>query len=149
MQYILSFFGQITFSSQESQCLYMQFKEVKHTICIHLISFKGLRSMPNTLHLILESALDLWLAPRLGEIVQKCLFTFSTLKRSSPKLCGSDRGICDPERNSGTCFDISKWLTPFDLWIKRHPISHTFIHQRQIMYLLTIKCWTRTSVQIS
>ena len=35
-----------------------------------------------------------------GNCSEVSFYILSTLKRSTPKLCGSDGGICDPERNS-------------------------------------------------
>ena len=35
-----------------------------------------------------------------GNCSEVSFHILSTLKRSTPKLCGSDGGICDPERNS-------------------------------------------------
>ena len=60
-----------------------------------------------------------------GNCSEVSFHILSTLKRSTPKLCGSDRGICDPERNSWICFDISTLPTTFDLWIRRHTINQT------------------------
>ena len=63
-----------------------------------------------------------------GNCSEVSFHILSTLKRSTPKLYGSDRGICDPERNSWICFDISTLPTTFDLWIKRHTINQTSTH---------------------
>ena len=126
----------MTLSYQESQCLYVCSLKKSNTRSVFIWFHSKDSAQCQTLYISFWKVL--WIfgwPPRLGEIVQKCLFTFSTLKRSTPKLCGSDRGICDPERNSQTCFDISTWLTPFDLRIKRHPISQTFIRQRWICLL--------------
>ena len=71
-----------------------------------------------------------------GNCSEVSFYILSTLKRSTPKLCGSDGGICDPERNSWMSFDISTLANTFDFGsIKRHTINQTCIRKGWIRSL--------------
>ena len=55
-----------------------------------------------------------------GNCSEVSFHILSTLKRSTPKLCGSDGGICDPERNS--------WMFPLLLTLDKN-INQTCIRK--------------------